>query len=183
MGAGYSRNFGIQKSKGSFIAFLDCDDIWHEKKLIKQLTFMKKKKILFSFTSYKIIDEKGKILSSRNAKPVLGHHELLKSCDIALSSVILSKSLIDKKCQFASLKTKEDFVLWLKITKYKTNLYGLNEFLLLWRKTKNSLSSNTKQKLIDGFRVYNQYMSFNFIKSFYYLILLSINYIKKNIYD
>ena len=42
MGAGYSRNFGIQKSKGSFIAFLDCDDIWHEKKLIKQLTFMKK---------------------------------------------------------------------------------------------------------------------------------------------
>ena len=177
------RYFGILKSTGSYIAFLDCDDIWHKNKLTKQLDFMKKKKILFSFTSYKIINEEGKILSARNAAPVIQHHELLKSCDVSLSSVMLSKSLINKKCQFASLKTKEDYVLWLKITKYKTNLYGLNEFLLFWRKTKNSLSSNTKQKLIDGFRVYNQYMGFNFIKSFYYLILLSINYIKKNIND
>ena len=33
---------------------------------------------------------------------------------------------------------------------------------------------------MDGFRVYNKYMNFNFIKSLYYLICLSINLLLKN---
>ena len=32
-GASYSRNFAIKKSNGIFCAFLDSDDIWHEKKI------------------------------------------------------------------------------------------------------------------------------------------------------
>ena len=28
MGAGLSRNFGISKSKGKYICFIDADDIW-----------------------------------------------------------------------------------------------------------------------------------------------------------
>ena len=55
--------------------------------------------------------------------------------------------------------------------------------LTSWTKSKNSLSSSTFQKLFDGFKVYNKYMNFNFIKSIYYLICLSINFIKKiNVY-
>ena len=33
-----------------------------------------------------------------------------------------------------------------------------------WRKLNNSLSSNTIQKLFDGFKVYNKYMQFSFYK-------------------
>ena len=36
------------------------------------------------------------------------------------------------------------------------------------------------QKLFDGFKVYNYYMNFNIIKSFYYLICLGLNYLKKS---
>ena len=36
-GAGISRNNGIIKAKGEFIAFLDSDDYWHKEKLLKQL--------------------------------------------------------------------------------------------------------------------------------------------------
>ena len=48
LGAGASRNKGIEYSKGEYIAFLDADDYWEKDKLFKQLEFMKKK--LFSFT-------------------------------------------------------------------------------------------------------------------------------------
>ena len=41
-GAGLSRNKGIVSAKGKFIAFIDSDDVWHERKLEKQITFMKK---------------------------------------------------------------------------------------------------------------------------------------------
>lgn len=37
LGPGGSRNFGISKSKGKFLAFLDADDVWLPEKLEKQL--------------------------------------------------------------------------------------------------------------------------------------------------
>ena len=66
------------------------------------------------------------------------------------------------------------------ISENGNTIYGLEENLLFWRKTKNSLSSSTIRKLIDGFLVYYKYLGFNFIKSLYYLLILSINYLKKN---
>ena len=57
------------------------------------------------------------------------------------------------KNKFTSNKTKEDYALWLKIAK-KMPIYGLNKQLVLWRKTENSLSSNTIQKIIDAFDIY-----------------------------
>ena len=45
--------------------------------------------------------------------------DLIKSCDIGLSTVIIKKETIDYQTTFPNLKTKEDFVLWLKILKKK----------------------------------------------------------------
>ena len=45
------RNFGVSKSKGEFIAFLDADDIWHPKKLELQLLFLKKYSLQVSSTN------------------------------------------------------------------------------------------------------------------------------------
>ena len=65
------------------------------------------------------------------------------------------------------------------ILKSGYKIYGLNEILTIWNKTNNSLSSSVFQKLKDGFNVYNRFMKFNVFKSVYYLLLLSINYLKK----
>ena len=180
IGAGFSRNKGISISSGNYIAFLDCDDSWDPNKLEKQLNFMKNNKISFSHTSYEIINFKGDVVRYKKAKKKITFKELLLDCNIGLSTVMLKKNLIDSNCQFPNLKTKEDFVLWLKISQ-KTDLYGIDIPLVKWRKLSNSLSSDTFQKLVDGFKVYNKYMEFNFIKSFYLLINLSINFIKKSL--
>jgi teichuronic acid biosynthesis glycosyltransferase TuaG len=178
LGAGLSRNFGIKRSRGHYIAFLDCDDLWDKNKLDRQINYMLKKNISFSFTSYKIIDEKNNIIGLRDADATITYKDLLHSCDIGLSTVILKKKLIKRNCQFPHIKTKEDYVLWLKLSK-KLTLYGLNEYLTSWRKLKNSLSSNFFQKIIDGFRVYKYYLNYSYPKSFVRLLILSCNYIKK----
>ena len=103
----------------------------------------------------------------------------MKSCDIGTSTVILKKDIFSEDIKFPSIKTKEDFVLWLRILKTNTKIYGLNNNLMMWRKSNSSLSSSTIQKLLDGFRVYNKYMKFNFVKSIYYLICLSLNFLIK----
>ena len=139
---------------------------------------MKRKEITFSHTTYSIVDSQNLIISKRNAKNFLRLNDLIKSCDIGLSTVMIKKTHL-KTNKFPNLKTKEDFVLWLKLLSKNVRIYGIDKNLAQWNKTKNSLSSSLIQKLLDGFKVYNYYMKFNFLKSFYYLFLLSLNYLKK----
>ena len=178
IGAGLSRNKGIKLSKGKFIAFLDSDDLWSSNKLKKQIFFMKKNKIKISHTSYYIINYNNKIIGQRKAKD-LSHMQLLRSCDIGLSTIILDKRLIKNNIKFASIKTKEDYVLWLQITLSEKKIYALLNNLTKWRKLDNSLSSSTFQKIKDGYLVYRKYMKFSQLKSIFYLGLLSINFILK----
>jgi teichuronic acid biosynthesis glycosyltransferase TuaG len=177
-GAGNSRNIAISESRGNYLAFIDADDMWHEDKLKLQLEFMDINQISASHTSYNIIDDGGKVLSIRIAKDMT-YCNLLKSCDIGLSTVILKKDLIKSDIIFPNLKTKEDYVLWLKISKNGTVFKGLDINLSSWRNSKNSLSSSTIRKLIDGFSVYRNFMKFGIIKSIYYLFRLGINFLKK----
>ena len=179
MGAGLSRNIGISSAKGNYIAFLDADDAWEVDKLRKQMSFMTDNNYLVSHTSYQIVDEDKNVIANRVARSFYNLEDLLKSCDIGTSTVIIKKSIFGDQIKFPSIKTKEDFVLWLRILERDIKIYGLDKNLSKWTKSNSSLSSSTIQKLMDGFKVYNKYMNFNSLKSLYYLICLSLNYIIK----
>lgn len=182
LGAGYARNIGIKKSKTKYIAFLDSDDLWKKNKLKTQVHFMEKNKQVFSHSSYYVINSKNKIISKREAKPEITFDQLIKSCDIGLSTVIVNLYFIKKyDLYFPKIKTKEDFVLWLKIIAKIKIIKGINKELSYYRKVNNSLSSNKLRSLVNGYKVYKKYMEYNFIKSIYYLFILSINSFKKNI--
>ena len=178
LGAGYSRNIGIKKSNSRLIAFLDSDDTWHKDKLKKQIKFMKMKKVDFSFTDYSIIDKNEKKIKIIKAPKIITYQNLLFSCDIGLSTVMINARLL-KKEKFPNLKTKEDYLLWIKLSKKKIKMLGINETLASWRQTNNSLSSSIIQKLKDAFLVYNYYLKFNFLKSLILVFLLSINSLTK----
>ena len=141
---------------------------------------MEKNNILFSHTSYHVINANNKIISSRLAKKKIFFKDLISSCDIGLSTVILNSSLIGKnKLLFPGIKTKEDYVLWLQIIKKIKTIRGLDIKLTYYRKTKGSLSSNKLLSLINGYKVYRNYMNYGVIKSLFYLFILSINSVKK----
>ena len=175
LGAGLSRNLGIKNAKGEFVAFIDADDTWHKKKLEEQINFMKVNNFQVSHTSYNIIDINSNLISRRKARTFNTVKSLIKSCDIGLSTVIAKRSIFNQELIFPNLKTKEDFVLWLKFLENDYSIIALDIYLTDWKKVKNSLSSSVIQKLYDGFKVYKIYMKYNFIKSLYLLFCLSLN--------
>ena len=175
LGAGLSRNYGIKKCKGKYVSFIDSDDVWKKNKLELQIKFMKKKNFLISHTNYETIDKKNNTINFKIARNFNNVNDLLKSCDIGLSSVIVKREILTKECLFANLKTKEDFVLWLKILKKNIKIGGLQKNLMSWRKLDNSLSSSVIQKIRDGFFVYKKFIKFNLFKSLYLLFLLILN--------
>ena len=172
-GAGYSRNKAILIAQGEYIAFLDCDDYWEINKTEIQLNFMLNHNHVFSHTTYQVMNYNEKIVGTIKAKKILKYNQLLKSCDIGLSSVILKRQLLNE-FKFPTIKTKEDFVLWLSLAKKSVNLIGLDKLLMTWRKTSDSLSSSVLQKLKDAFKVYYLYEKKNFFYSIFCVIRLSI---------
>ncbi len=62
LGGAGSRNVAIAKACGRYLAFLDSDDVWTPEKLEKQIAFMQRQKIGFSFSGYSTITEQDEIL-------------------------------------------------------------------------------------------------------------------------
>jgi teichuronic acid biosynthesis glycosyltransferase TuaG len=179
-GVAYSRNKAISIAQGKYIAFLDCDDYWKINKIEIQLKLMTTHGYDFSHTTYHVINQNGKVVGTIKARKILEYEKLLQSCDVGLSSVILKRELLND-IKFPELKTKEDFVLWLSLAKKSVILFGIDEPLMFWRQTPNSLSSSILQKLKDAFKVYYLYEKKNIFYSIFCVIRLSIYALIKKI--
>jgi glycosyltransferase involved in cell wall biosynthesis len=93
-----ARNYAIEKSTGSFIAFLDVDDWWLPNKLEKQILLFSDKEVGFTYGNYFLKNElkKKKWLAYKSQIPtgwVLD--ELLKSYFVGLLTLVVRRSAID----------------------------------------------------------------------------------------
>jgi glycosyltransferase involved in cell wall biosynthesis len=132
-GVSAARNFGVKKSRGEWIAFLDSDDEWLPKKLEKQVSWNSAHPEFRLSQTQEIWVRKGvRVNPPKTHKKILGFQfrENLKRCMITPSSVMIEKKLLNETGGFnEDLPACEDYDLWLRTTScYPVGL--VDEFLL-----------------------------------------------------
>ena len=178
-GAGFSRNDAISKARGKYIAFLDSDDIWHEKKLEIQIRFMSERKLALSYTQYQKINMegvKGKIIIPPG---VTSYSELLKSNVIGCLTAVYDQEILGKM-YMPLIRKRQDMALWLDILKKIEFAYCVPEVLAFYREGHNSLSSNKIKILSSQWDFYRGHLKFGIFRSAYYFSFYVFKALKKH---
>lgn len=167
LGAGVSRNNGINKATGRFIAFLDSDDIWHKDKLEKQISFMLSHNYVFTYTGYQKISSSGDLLSEIHPINKVNYSELLKSNVIGCLTAIYDVSVLGKM-YMPTIRKRQDMALWLSILEKIDFAYCLDGIYAYYREGSNTLSSNKFKIIFSQWDFYRKYLKFGIVKSSYY---------------
>ena len=171
VGAAKARNVGIKESKGAYLAFLDADDIWVKEKLERELGFMKEKQAAFVFSGYEFADEQavgtGKIVK---VPETINYKQALKNTTIFTSTVLFDRSKIDTELLLMPDVKSEDTATWWQILKTGIEAYGLNENLVLYRRSANTLSSNKFEAIKRIWYLYRKVEKLNIFSSCYNFI-------------
>ena len=167
-GPSIPRNIGIKNSNGSYIAFLDSDDIWLPNKLEEQLNFLLSHNYKFVYSNYEKISYEGK----RNGRFIIvrnisTYNDTLKSCEIPCLTILLEKSII-KNREFKNIG-KEDYIMWLEILRDGNVAYNTGKVHALYREANNTRSSNKLKMIYLQWNVIRNIEKQNLIKSIYYL--------------
>ncbi|MCP4370178.1 MAG: glycosyltransferase [Deltaproteobacteria bacterium] len=141
-GASAQRNFGISNAKGSYIAFLDDDDIWHPEKLNIQIGFLEQHPEISMISSGNI--RIGYDIKIDRPKWILGdlYKKLFMKSFISTPTVLVKREVFDRVgCFNENYKRAEDYDLWLRISRC-FHLAHTKTPLTWIRKSKNRLSDN-----------------------------------------
>jgi glycosyltransferase involved in cell wall biosynthesis len=145
-GSAFSRNLALQKAKGKWIAFLDSDDLWHPEKLEKQIEFMTRNDIHFSYTNYCEIDESSKEIGVLISGPEVITNKLMRAyCWPGCLTVMYDAEFLGLM-QTAEIKINEEYALWIKISSV-ANCHLLDENLAKYRRHNNSLTDKSYLEL------------------------------------
>ena len=158
----YVRNYGIKRSKGNYIAFIDSDDVWLKHKLFEQIKIIKSKKYKFVCSNAYLSNSHHQYFNSFFFN--INTDSLFYSNRVINSSVLIEKELLLKSNLYPESKlfnAIEDYALWIKLSIYN-NFFYINEPLLIYS-TNNSDRISLKN---NGLKIFLQFINLNFFSIF-----------------
>ncbi len=128
-----SLNEGFALSTGKYLARMDCDDVAHPSRLLKQVQFLDRN------TSVGVVGSSARIIGAKTGSihPPRGHELIKISClfdsPMVHPSVILRKDVLSDPVYDKSYTHAEDYELWARLLLNGVRLHNLSDELLDYR--------------------------------------------------
>ena len=180
-GPSFCRNYVMRISKSKYISFIDSDDSWLSDKLEKQITFMEKHNLSFTYTDYTPFFEsfgKKKIRKRTFLKDHFNYSTFLKNSSINTTTMIIARSILGSH-RFRKIKLLEDYLFKCKLLKGNNIAKKLDENLAFYRISNKSRSSQKLKNIYWLWHINKNYNKLNFFDNIISIFLISINSIKK----
>ncbi|HJB17086.1 MAG TPA: glycosyltransferase [Candidatus Blautia excrementipullorum] len=177
-GAAASRNLGVQKARGQYIAYLDADDWWTEGKLRAQLDVLERTGRVLCSTGRDLMHPDGTPAGKYiPVKETVSYQDLLAHNSINCSSVLVRREAA-RAFPMEHDDSHEDYLAWLKILKHYGPAAGINRPYLKYRLTEEGKSRNKWKSAAMTYRVY-RYMGYHPLKSAVFFISYALHGIWK----
>lgn len=168
-GPAVARTKAMELAQGSYMAFLDSDDLWLPEKLSKQLTFMDIHHINFSCTAYEQINEKGELLGKViKTIPTTSYNRLLLDCPVGNSTVMYDVENMGK-FKVPNIRKRNDDALWLQMLKVEKYISGMTDVLMQYRIRNNSVSSNKISLIKYHWKLYRNIEHLSIFRSIFHI--------------
>lgn len=176
-GAAEARNKGVKIAQGSYLAFLDSDDIWEKDKLNRQIHFMMENNVYFTCSYYGKIDENSQNLGIIKKTPSeMDYNQLLIDCP-GNSTVVYNVAKLGKT-YIPNIKKRNDYLMWLKVIKKAELIYTLPDVLAYHRVRSGSISRNKLSLIKYHWYIYTKLEKIGYTKSFWVLSILILRGVK-----
>ena len=149
--------------------------IYGQKINLKHKLFMKKNNHQFTYTNYKTIGNKKKII---NIPKKLNFLNFIKNTSIATSTMIVTRQIAEG-VKFTNTKICEDYFFKCRILKKIKFAYCLSKYLVKYRIRKNSLQSNKLRNLFWIWIINKKFNKLSFVENFISVVSISINSLKR----
>ncbi len=155
-GAPISRNNGIKKAKGEFIAFLDDDDEWEPEKLEKQVKEFDDEKV--GLVVCYSLDKRFGMTRVSKPKQSVSHADLLKSFNLSSTSsyVVLKKALEEVGFFDINLPSAQEYDLAIRISKI-FKIKTVPKVLMIQNASTGQISTNWSKKIKGILALYSKY--------------------------
>ena len=167
-GVSQTRKRALHEAHGEWIAILDSDDKWDERKLEKQIALQEKTDSPLLYTGSSFMDEYGNPLSwILHVPKSLTYRDLLKQNLLSNSSALVRRTLYENNYTFGD-QMHEDYATWLKILKTGVIACGIDEPLLVYRLSSSSKTGNKWKSAQMNWNTY-RHVGLHLIPAVYYM--------------
>ena len=180
-GPSFCRNYATRISKSKYISFIDSDDSWLSDKLEKQIYFMEKHNLSFTYTDYTPFFEnfgKKKIKKKTFLKDHFNYRTFIRNSSINTTTMIIARSILGSY-RFRKIKLLEDYLFKCKLLKGNNIAKKLDENLAFYRISNKSRSSQRLKNIYWLWHINKNYNKLNFFDNIISIFFISINSIKK----